>query len=633
MPAKLPPRAINFPLRLPCDATVHGPRSLYIPYVLAAGVAFAVASLMPRTVDGAAGLQHMMDTGRTVVAHVTSVWYAYAILVVAIYWVLSVKPSVYLVDYAVFVPPDSACLPACARRLPPTASAVPTRLLRVVLARWVVATLIASHSLPLLLPLLPLPLLPWWCCFCAGWKVSRADIVKIMERLGHFDQSALDFMARMLERSGTGEATHWPPATVRIIRPEVGPRDASGNLLPFDGPDTSIDAAREVTQTVMFGCMEELMRSTGLRGRDVDFLIVNCSLFCPTPSLASMVVQRFGLRQDIRSYNLGGMGCSAGLISIDLAKQLLENRPGSIAVVISLEDITQQLYTGTKRSMLLQNTLFRVGGSAIMLSNKPMDGFRAKYKLLHTVRVQDTSPAATGAVVQTEDETGKRGIELSKDLMNVAAKVLRDNLTLLGPHVLPVREQVKVVASLFARKAATFLNAWADKSGVKHLPLAPRTVPPQPTSEPAAAVAAAPPAPVVFCGVPATGGAGGAAVAPAADAASTPAASSATPAAGAAAAAAPAATGKPPSRDAPRPGRYPKPDVYVPDFKQGIHHFCIHAGGRAVIDGAWGWSLACIACVCVFAALRPLATAFHLLCPPVLFVCLSVCVLQASSRH
>ncbi len=65
------------------------------------------------------------------------------------------------------------------------------------------------------------------------------------------------------------------------------------------------------------------------------------------------------MKRDILSYNLSGMGCSAGLLAIDLARELLNSRPKSTALVISTEIITQNLYHGNERSMLLQNTLFR----------------------------------------------------------------------------------------------------------------------------------------------------------------------------------------------------------------------------------------------------------------------------------
>ena len=59
----------------------------------------------------------------------------------------------------------------------------------------------------------------------------------------------------------------------------------------------------------------------------IDILIVNRSLFNPTPSLSAMIVNHFRMKSNIVSYNLSGMGCSAGVIAISLAKELLQARP------------------------------------------------------------------------------------------------------------------------------------------------------------------------------------------------------------------------------------------------------------------------------------------------------------------
>ena len=40
-------------------------------------------------------------------------------------------------------------------------------------------------------------------------------------------------------------------------------------------------------------------------------LVVNCSLFNPTPSLSAMIINKFKMRSNIISYNLSGMGCSS----------------------------------------------------------------------------------------------------------------------------------------------------------------------------------------------------------------------------------------------------------------------------------------------------------------------------------
>ena len=58
--------------------------------------------------------------------------------------------------------------------------------------------------------------------------------------------------------------------------------------------------------------------------------------------------------------------------------------------------------------------------------------WRCRYKLLHTVRFQNTASDAYECVYETEDEARERGIRLSKQITKIAGKALTRNLTILG---------------------------------------------------------------------------------------------------------------------------------------------------------------------------------------------------------
>ncbi|KAJ6330053.1 hypothetical protein OIU76_008812 [Salix suchowensis] len=266
-------------------------------------------------------------------------------------------------------------------------------------------------------------------------KCTRKIFMDRSKLTGVFTEESMEFQRKILERSGLGESTYLPEAVLRVP------------------PNPCMDEARKEAEAVMFGAIDELLNKTSVKPKDIGILIVNCSLFNPTPSLSAMVINHYKLRGNILSYNLGGMGCSAGLISIDLAKHLLQAHPNSYALVISMENITLNWYFGNDRSMLLSNCLFRMGGAAILLSNKKSDWWRSKYQLVHTVRTnKGADDKCFSCVTQQEDSIGKVGVSLSKDLMAVAGDTLKTNITTLGPLVLPMSEQLLFFATLVGKK-------------------------------------------------------------------------------------------------------------------------------------------------------------------------------------
>uniref|UniRef100_A0A7C9EQH9 3-ketoacyl-CoA synthase n=1 Tax=Opuntia streptacantha TaxID=393608 RepID=A0A7C9EQH9_OPUST len=266
-------------------------------------------------------------------------------------------------------------------------------------------------------------------------KMSVDSFLKMTENCGAFEDETVDFQKRIAVRSGLGDETYF----------------AKG--ITSQPPDLSMDSARAEAQSVIFSTIDALFEKTGTRPEDIDILIVNCSLFNPTPSLSSMIVNHYKLDPSVKTFNLSGMGCSAGLISIDLAKHLLRASPNSRALVFSTENITQNWYFGNDRSMLLCNCIFRMGGAAVLLSNKAQDKARSKYELAHTVRTHKGSDESSyNCVYQREDAKGKVGVSLARELMAVAGDALKTNITTLGPLVLPWSEQLMFLVTLVRRK-------------------------------------------------------------------------------------------------------------------------------------------------------------------------------------
>lgn len=199
-------------------------------------------------------------------------------------------------------------------------------------------------------------------------KVSRDQLIELARSSGKFDQESLDFQKRIVMSSGIGDETYIPKSIA-----------SSENT-------ATMKEGRAEASMVMFGALDELFEKTGIRPKDVGVLVVNCSIFNPTPSLSAMIINHYKMRGNILSYNLGGMGCSAGIIAVDLARDILQSNPSNYAVVVSTEMVGFNWYQGKERSMLIPNCFFRMGCSAVLLSNRRRDYSRAKYRLEHIVR-------------------------------------------------------------------------------------------------------------------------------------------------------------------------------------------------------------------------------------------------------
>ncbi|GJN00095.1 hypothetical protein PR202_ga17252 [Eleusine coracana subsp. coracana] len=141
-------------------------------------------------------------------------------------------------------------------------------------------------------------------------RIPKSSLVEHAHHMPSMNDKSVDFMARMLDRSGLSDQTYLP---------------AASHYIP---PSRNMNEARSEAEHVIFSTIDDLLAKTCTSPEEIDILITNCTIFNPTPCFVDMIINEYRLRGDIRVMQISGMGCSAGLISVDAAKNLLQLSQG-----------------------------------------------------------------------------------------------------------------------------------------------------------------------------------------------------------------------------------------------------------------------------------------------------------------
>ncbi|KAM3355880.1 3-ketoacyl-CoA synthase 8-like [Capsicum galapagoense] len=250
-----------------------------------------------------------------------------------------------------------------------------------------------------------------------------------------FKEETLVFMDRILQRCSLGYNTYI--SKVLLKKPT----------------DMSAEAAIEEVERAVFGVIDELLMKTGVQCENISILVTVCGVFNIMPSLSSVIVRRYNLRHEHRTYNITGMECTAGLLALGLVQNLLKIHGNSYALLVSTDSLTENVYKGNDRSKLLSNCIFRVAGVAFLLSNKPSDQNTSKYEFIRTIRSQTSNnDRSYNYIFMEEDVEGHLGITINKDLLYAAIKTIRLNISIIAPLVLPLSEKFRYFINLIVRR-------------------------------------------------------------------------------------------------------------------------------------------------------------------------------------
>jgi len=138
--------------------------------------------------------------------------------------------------------------------------------------------------------------------------------------------------------------------------------------------DAWIRVAQEVGEEAVRGALDK----AGLGPKDVDHIFFTTVTGIATPSIDARLVNRLGMRTDVKRTPIFGLGCLAGAAGLARASDYLRAYPGQNAVLLAVELCSLTIQReDLSIPNIIASGLFGDGAAAVVLAGGGRDGGKA----------------------------------------------------------------------------------------------------------------------------------------------------------------------------------------------------------------------------------------------------------------
>jgi alkylresorcinol/alkylpyrone synthase len=155
--------------------------------------------------------------------------------------------------------------------------------------------------------------------------------------------------------------------------------------LPLERFADRNEAFNRVSLEVGEQAVRRALDAAGLQPRDVDHLFFVTVTGIATPSLDARLMNRLGLRPDVKRTPIFGLGCVAGAAGTARASDVLRAFPAQVAVMLSVELCSLTLQReDVSIANVIASGLFGDGAAAMVLSGAERPPSRAAPRVVAT---------------------------------------------------------------------------------------------------------------------------------------------------------------------------------------------------------------------------------------------------------